>query len=52
MLRPFRGRWLVIPARIIGSWLMVIGVIVTVSLYVPFTRMRRRSSIRACRTAG
>lgn len=37
MLRPFRGRWLVIPARIIGSWLMVIGVIVTVSLYVPFT---------------
>ena len=37
MLRPFRGRWLTIPARIIGSWLMVIAVIVTVSLYVPFT---------------
>jgi hypothetical protein len=37
MLRPFRGAWLTIPARIIGSWLMVIGVIVTVSLYVPFS---------------
>ncbi len=36
MLRPFRGAWLTIPARIIGSWLMVIAVIVTVSLYVPF----------------
>lgn len=35
MLRPFRGAWLTIPARIIGSWLMVIAVIVTVSLYVP-----------------
>lgn len=37
MLRPFRGAWLTIPARIIGSWLMVIAVIVTVSLYVPFS---------------
>lgn len=37
MLRPFRGAWLTIPARIIGSWLMVIAVIVTVSLYVPLT---------------
>jgi hypothetical protein len=37
MLRPFRGVWLTIPARIIGSWLMVIAVIVTVSLYVPFS---------------
>lgn len=37
MLRPFQGAWLVIPARIIGSWLMVIAVIVTVSLYVPLT---------------
>lgn len=37
MLRPFRGAWLTIPARIIGSWLMAIAVIVTVSLYVPFT---------------
>lgn len=35
MLRPFRGEWLTIPARIIGSWLVVIGIIVTVSLYVP-----------------
>jgi hypothetical protein len=35
MLRPFRGAWLTIPARIIGSWLMAIAVIVTVSLYVP-----------------
>ena len=35
MLRPFRGGWLTIPARIIGSWLMAIAVIVTVSLYVP-----------------
>ncbi|MDH4413773.1 MAG: hypothetical protein QE484_10720 [Rhizobium sp.] len=35
VLRPFRGAWLTIPARIIGSWLMVIAVIVTVSLYVP-----------------
>ena len=37
MLRPFRGAWLTIPARIIGSWLVVIAVIVTVSLYVPFS---------------
>ncbi|EKF57624.1 hypothetical protein QWE_20668 [Agrobacterium albertimagni AOL15] len=37
MLRPFRGAWLTIPARIIGSWLMVIAVIVTVSLYVPLS---------------
>jgi len=37
MLRPFRGSWLTIPARIIGSWLMVIAVIVTVSLYVPLS---------------
>lgn len=35
LLRPFRGAWLVIPARIIGSWLVVIAIIVTVSLYVP-----------------
>jgi hypothetical protein len=37
LLRPFRGAWLTIPARIIGSWLMVIAVIVTVSLYVPLS---------------
>jgi len=37
MLRPFQGAWLTIPARIIGSWLMVIAVIVTVSLYVPLS---------------
>lgn len=35
LLRCFRGPWLVIPARILGSWLVVIAVIVTVSLYVP-----------------
>lgn len=35
MLRHFRGPWLKIPARIVGSWLAVIGVIVLVSLYVP-----------------
>ncbi|MCA1968474.1 MAG: hypothetical protein LDL42_05025 [Rhizobium sp.] len=35
MLRHFRGPWLKIPARIVGSWLVVIGVIVLVSLYVP-----------------
>ncbi|MBW8445599.1 MAG: hypothetical protein K0M49_08210 [Arenimonas sp.] len=35
MLRHFRGSWLKIPARIVGSWLIVIGVIVLVSLYVP-----------------
>ncbi|RKE85748.1 hypothetical protein [Rhizobium sp. AG855] len=37
LLRPFRGAWLTIPARIIGSWLVVIAIIVTVSLYVPLT---------------
>ncbi|MDH4442655.1 MAG: hypothetical protein QE284_19995 [Rhizobium sp.] len=37
LLRPFRGPWLIIPARIIGSWLVVIAIIVTVSLYVPFS---------------
>ncbi len=35
LLRCFKGAWLVIPARIVGSWLIVIAVIVTVSLYVP-----------------
>ena len=35
MLRHFRGPWLKIPARIVGSWLVVIGIIVLVSLYVP-----------------
>ena len=35
LLRPFRGAWLTIPARIIGSWLIVISMIVTASLYVP-----------------
>lgn len=35
MLRHFRGPWLVIPSRIVGSWLIVIGVIVLVSLYMP-----------------
>ena len=35
LLRNFRGPWLTIPARIIGSWLVVIGIIVMVSLYVP-----------------
>lgn len=35
MLRHFRGPWLKIPSRIVGSWLAVIGVIVLVSLYVP-----------------
>lgn len=35
MLRQFRGAWLTIPARIVGSWLLVIAVIVTVTLYVP-----------------
>lgn len=35
MLRHFRGPWLKIPSRIVGSWLIVIGVIVLVSLYVP-----------------
>jgi hypothetical protein len=37
LLRPFRGTWLAIPARIIGSWLVVIAIIVTVSLYVPLS---------------
>jgi hypothetical protein len=37
LLRPFRGPWLTIPARIIGSWLVVIAIIVTVSLYVPLS---------------
>jgi hypothetical protein len=37
LLRPFRGPWLIIPARIIGSWLVVIAIIVTVSLYVPLS---------------
>lgn len=35
MLRHFRGPWLKIPSRIVGSWLVVIGIIVLVSLYVP-----------------
>ncbi|WP_051438932.1 hypothetical protein [Ciceribacter selenitireducens] len=35
MLRHFRGPWLRIPSRIVGSWLVVIGIIVLVSLYVP-----------------
>lgn len=35
VLRQFRGAWLKIPARIIGSWLAVIGVVVGVSLYLP-----------------
>ncbi|MGV8936271.1 MAG: hypothetical protein ACOH2J_04060 [Allorhizobium sp.] len=35
LLRQFRGDWLKIPSRIVGSWLSVIGVIVMVSLYVP-----------------
>lgn len=35
LLRHFRGPWLLIPSRIVGSWLIVIGVIVLVSLYVP-----------------
>lgn len=34
-LRRFRGPWLTIPSRIIGSWLVVIGIIVLASLYVP-----------------
>ncbi|MBB4007102.1 hypothetical protein [Allorhizobium taibaishanense] len=35
LLRCFKGAWLAIPSRILGSWLLVIAVIVTVSLYVP-----------------
>lgn len=34
-LRQFRGPWLTIPSRIVGSWLVVIGIIVLASLYVP-----------------
>ncbi|RYC15330.1 hypothetical protein [Ciceribacter ferrooxidans] len=35
LLRQFRGPWLVIPSRIVGSWLVVIGIIVLGSLYMP-----------------
>ncbi|TWD48201.1 hypothetical protein FB480_10932 [Agrobacterium vitis] len=35
LLRCFKGEWLKIPSRILGSWLLVIAIIVTVSLYVP-----------------
>lgn len=35
LLRLFKGPWLTIPARILGSWLAVIGVVVGVSLYLP-----------------
>jgi hypothetical protein len=35
LLRCFKGDWLKIPSRILGSWLLVIAIIVTVSLYVP-----------------
>ncbi len=35
LLRQFRGPWLVIPSRIVGSWLVVIGFIVLGSLYMP-----------------
>ncbi|MBP1850266.1 hypothetical protein [Rhizobium halophytocola] len=35
VLRQFAGPWLKIPARIVGSWLVVIAIVVTVSLYVP-----------------
>lgn len=35
LLRCFKGPWLKIPSRILGSWLIVIAIIVTVSLYVP-----------------
>ncbi|MVA82077.1 hypothetical protein GOZ89_21920 [Agrobacterium vitis] len=35
LLRCFKGPWLNIPSRILGSWLLVIAIIVTVSLYVP-----------------
>lgn len=34
-LRQVSGPWLMIPARIVGSWLVVIAVVVTASLYVP-----------------
>ncbi|MCL6706235.1 hypothetical protein M8R20_04400 [Pseudomonas sp. R2.Fl] len=39
LLRRFKGTWLTIPARILGSWLAVIGVVVGVSLYVPPKRI-------------
>lgn len=39
LLREFHGPWLKIPSRILGSWLLVIAVIVTVSLYVPMPRV-------------
>ena len=35
LLLQFRGPWLAIPSRIVGSWLVVIGIIVMASLYVP-----------------
>ncbi len=35
LLRQFRGPWLMIPSRIVGSWLVVIGFIVLGSLYMP-----------------
>lgn len=35
VLRQFRGRWLRVPARIVGSWLIVIAMIVTAALYMP-----------------
>ncbi len=35
LLRQFRGPWLAIPSRIVGSWLVVIGFIVLGSLYMP-----------------
>ncbi|HBF30795.1 hypothetical protein, partial [Rhizobium sp.] len=35
LMRCFKGPWLKIPSRILGSWLIVIAVIVTVSMYVP-----------------
>ncbi|MBR0556648.1 hypothetical protein J5J10_13260 [Ciceribacter sp. L1K23] len=39
VLRQFRGGWLTIPSRIIGSWLVVIAIVVGVSLYVPPKRI-------------
>lgn len=39
VLRQFRGNWLTVPSRIIGSWLVVIAVVVGVSLYVPPRRV-------------
>lgn len=35
LLRQFRGPWLKVPARIVGSWLIVIAMIVTAALYMP-----------------